>query len=33
VLAGAEAGSKLDKAKELGVPVIDEAEFMKMVKG
>jgi len=33
VLAGAEAGSKLDKAKELGVPVIDEAEFLKMVKG
>ena len=32
VLAGAEAGSKLEKAKELGVPVIDEAEFLKMVK-
>lgn len=31
VLAGAEAGSKLDKAKELGVPVIDEAEFLRMV--
>jgi DNA ligase (NAD+) len=31
VLAGADAGSKLEKAKELGVPVIDEAEFIKML--
>ena len=33
VLAGKEAGSKLDKAKELGVKVINENEFMKMVGG
>lgn len=31
VLAGSEAGSKLDKAQQLGIPVIDEAEFLQMV--
>ena len=29
---GDEAGSKLDKANELGVQVIDEAELMKMLR-
>jgi DNA ligase (NAD+) len=31
VIAGESAGSKLDKAKELGVKVIDEAEFLKKI--
>jgi len=31
VLAGPEAGSKLEKAKELGIRIIDEAQFRKML--
>jgi DNA ligase (NAD+) len=31
LLAGEEAGSKLEKAKSLGVAVIDEAEFLRLL--
>jgi DNA ligase (NAD+) len=33
VLAGEKAGSKLDKAESLGIPVLDEAAFLAMLSG
>lgn len=31
LLAGEDAGSKLDKARKLGVPVLTEEEFVQMI--
>ena len=33
VIAGTEAGSKLDKANDLGVTVLDEAQFLELIPG
>jgi DNA ligase (NAD+) len=33
VIAGSDAGTKLEKAKELGVRIITESEFLEMIGG
>ena len=33
LVAGADAGSKLDKARQLGTPTLTEAEFRAIIEG
>jgi DNA ligase (NAD+) len=32
VVVGADAGSKVERARRLGIPTIDEAEFQRMLR-
>jgi DNA ligase (NAD+) len=32
VIAGADAGSKAEKARELGIPLLDEAAFLELIR-
>jgi DNA ligase (NAD+) len=32
VIVGVDAGSKADKARDLGVPILDEAAFLELIR-